>query len=1760
MWRQVDEAIDVSEILSDVVTLGEEMAQPDASTGSAQPLLDRFYLFDTELHGGFGIKDQTTNAGRTAIAGLRIGAINSHQRFAGLLFIGNNSDPTPYNVMVKHLAGVTPVYRWAAPLMASDYSGLVYKLFTRPVGQVPVTSEVPGTSIGEDIIAIWSNAETPMTLNLTLAAGSTQFKEVTLTRIFGPECPTVDCRGLTEEERVRVDVGTERLSTPPASISILPLQEFYFLSVISDRPGFGWLADLTTAPSYQRCLALPKCQAPVVPVLENAYLRLAFDPANGALAKVHNRQRDLSLITQGDTLAPFRVGLDDPTQADPEKEIVLSNFHAFTWTIAADQTFVLTWELAYSLTLTATVTLPADSPDAAFSWSLANPQAMTVNWVAYPYLEGIGPLGQPSADDRAATLGPISFLREDPWQHLPAIAEQSRLAGWSGSNLLLYYRQGSGGFYAAIQDDQGGSLHLFRRQVGGPLALAYLHRWKTSGGAILGVLQRGDWYEGADRYRAWAEQQPWVGRGTLRQRVQTGDAARWLVEGVGFATFGIASSFDQAAWYDALHDITAAPVFHVLGVDWPRGPLRYGNESTWFPARFHTNNLSTIRANGDRFAPFEFDFFFNRFAAGWQTAQPWAAKDWQGEVQFWEEEEINALMCPATAYWRDFHAWRDATLARDYGADANYYDISFPVFCWDTDHEHPPGPGPWLREAQRQVYTTTHAATLAASGYSIPQGKEVLEDERLLDTLDFYQARAWAGPVAAWEYGGECEIVGGCQVIPLMEYIYHEYGPLRLDGWGKLAYDFGDIFYWIAGRVALWGGLFELNYEFSPLEAFSGMENRSVCHVTYGYTLNCYPPGDPEWRQVDPAKVRFLQEIAAARTGFARDYLAYGRMMRPPQVTGTISLVGLDWFRYNDPAPERDNVRGVYTTTALLQAAYNDRSEKAGFLFVSLLPAQTLPITVTVNPADYGLNPASRYLARRATYQENENLGHFQGTATFTLSLPSRQVVLLEVMPAENLYLPLILKCAVAGTATPTPTPTASTPASPTATASPTRTVTVTPTASPTPMPTASVTPSPTNTPPPTVTPTSSPVGIILADRAGGLELVSAPIALSLAVGHATYLPVEVQDYHRPITVSAQTLIHTYVNDVTPGEPGDSPPFDVGTLDGPQNELQLQTLRLRPHSLALSFSVGQDGDVVSTTFTLEPVVQLRSPLFGVHSTPFYDGLPAPFIRVWGPDCGSCPTTPGDPPGSTRDIGCAKALNDTCRCHPFQEVFDSEADDRVRGRAPEQQRYASHFVRSIGGWGGIQHQPGQYLWQGLDWLFDDLSPQERDYSPLFSGIMDGNFGWMTCPEYTNPDGSVGFFDLDNTYLVEQYRAHVRATTERYNPDLRFVEMSNEPAAEFYLCPCIAPGGTCNATSGPNQPTCLLGPNSPEFVATYGDLLFTAADIAAEELATTNADGLVITGALDMPPNNFGLSLTTAYMITRSLLTHDNVAIGIHQYPYLNPPNWISPTLNCAYYQMPGNPYWLPPGCETAPPFEDYVTPAGRPIPARYTWRQFDERVDVSNLLHSAEALGVLDRIYFFDTELHAGWHDSDPTTTPAREAMAGLRIGSINTHQRVLGSEFIFAPTDPTAYNLLVKHLAGATPVYAWDAPLMDADYSGLVYKLFTRPVGQGTSIGEDIIALWSNAEEYQQLTLSLAAEPTQFKQVTLTSFEAVLPRADEPERLSIFTENKTAPPESILVRPIKQFYFLSVISDRPGFGWLADLRGEGGSMGDILAE
>jgi len=124
--------------------------------------------------------------------------------------------------------------------------------------------------------------------------------------------------------------------------------------------------------------------------------------------------------------------------------------------------------------------------------------------------------------------------------------------------------------------------------------------------------------------------------------------------------------------------------------------------------------------------------------------------------------------------------------------------------------------------------------------------------------------------------------------IPMFEFVYHEYGPVRLDGWAKISHEIGDLFYWMAERTALWGALLELNYESSPLEV--------VCGEHENVSEHYYPLKDHRY-EVDVEKLEFIREMADARTCFAKDYLAYGTMIRPLKICS--KKVELDWFLYN---------------------------------------------------------------------------------------------------------------------------------------------------------------------------------------------------------------------------------------------------------------------------------------------------------------------------------------------------------------------------------------------------------------------------------------------------------------------------------------------------------------------------------------------------------------------------------------------------------------------------------------------------------------------------------------------------------------------------------------------------------------------------------------------------------------------------------------------------------------------------------------------
>jgi hypothetical protein len=734
--------------------------------------------------------------------------------------------------------------------------------------------------------------------------------------------------------------------------------------------------------------------------LQNDYLTIGIDESTGAIQQISHRGRDLELIAAASSAPPWRIEVDDQVWIDEFTEFSFSR---------TDDGVDLHWTATNGLAVDAAVRLGTDERYAGFSIAVGGHEGVIVDKIEYPVLAGIGDLGH-GVDSYLAHPQGTGFLFRNPAQLFtsdkPGLRYSPYPEGFSGSStqFMTYYADRIGGFSLATHDPSGAMKWLnFWKHEDGHLRSTFMHQSPNvrSGNGyavpyevLIGTLDTGTWYEAADRYKAWAVDQSWTRRGLLADR------AGWLQNETGFATFGINSSHDRAAWLDRFHRITGKPVFHILGVNWPRHGGNYGNfhpggRADWFPAQFDEANLATIRRNGDYWAPFEFDLLQNPDGIEREQIEP-ALVTFQDEKYSFDAYHF-PFHCPVTPYQRELHAWRDAKLAGEYGADALYYDISannVAMQCRSTTHGHPVGGGEWMVDSYRTMWAETGGAASAAKGEHVPQGAEMV-NEVFLASLDFYQARAEATPLAPFESGffRDWIIAGDCEKIPLFTYIYHEYGPVRLDGWGKLSVETGPLWYWVAARVALWGGLYELNYEFSPLEVLDGQMEDVTEH---------YATLDPVEFEIDPAKEAFVREIANARTGFAQPYLVFGTM-RPP-LRLDLPEIDLDWYFYNfNPKSEIYGQRGTQRVPVVQHAAWMSPDGTLGFVFVNLHESEVQTVPLAIDLAGYGLDWASVDIVRTTSAERHVM---FSGDASagleFSLELAPRTVTLVEVAAIDG--------------------------------------------------------------------------------------------------------------------------------------------------------------------------------------------------------------------------------------------------------------------------------------------------------------------------------------------------------------------------------------------------------------------------------------------------------------------------------------------------------------------------------------------------------------------------------------------------------------------------------------------------------------------------------------------------------------------------------------------------------------------------------------
>jgi len=661
-------------------------------------------------------------------------------------------------------------------------------------------------------------------------------------------------------------------------------------------------------------------------------LAVSVDQKTGRLLGVRNLARNLELIDGAPGGPAFRLELRERGWIEQAT--------AFSYQ-ELDGGLRLRWETADDITLIAELRPRGD--DIVWTIAAENRGRATIDRLEYPVFANIGRLAGAGYDELLHSHATGMLFRDplDLFEPDPDNRRRLRYSiypeGFAGSTmqLLAYYGRGWGGFFIGTEDDGTAykGYNVFRD--GDRLCCTLLHKAPIAqAGAsftpdypvVLAALLYGSWYEAADRYKRWAVQQAWC-----RPR----ERSRWLLEETGICTFGINARYDRSAWLDQFHRIAGTSVFHILGPNWVHGSQDYRNNlprgrADWLPATFHRANIETIRRNGDRWAPFEFDLLCNHDPEFPDPVLPSRVVPNQKTLN--KDAPWFPYMCAGTSYWRELHSWRDTALVRDYGCDANYYDISvsnLAMECLAEHHDHPPGAGSAIIDAFARMYRATRAATAAAKGRLVPSGTEVIS-ECFLQEFDFYQARSEASPFAPFEVDCFRDWIrdGRAETVPLFSYVYHEQGVLRLDGWAKLAREAGELFYWTAARVLLHGGLFELNYEFSPLEDLAGLSDDPAEH---------YFPFAERHYAVDRRKAEFVGQLARTRVGPANPFLAYGTMLPAPAVEA--EPVALDYFRYNvAPGPSYEE-RGTLTVPAALASAWR-HGERTAWLVANLLPEQ----------------------------------------------------------------------------------------------------------------------------------------------------------------------------------------------------------------------------------------------------------------------------------------------------------------------------------------------------------------------------------------------------------------------------------------------------------------------------------------------------------------------------------------------------------------------------------------------------------------------------------------------------------------------------------------------------------------------------------------------------------------------------------------------------------------------------------------------------
>jgi len=613
--------------------------------------------------------------------------------------------------------------------------------------------------------------------------------------------------------------------------------------------------------------------------LENKSIRFVFDKHRGGLISLVDKKTGVEFRNDPEAIPLlFRVTTVDRLG----RELVLTNLDAVSFEYFRQEfpdrsTLILVLRDigVIKAEVRCTVILPKESSLAEWYIDISSEKEFRLRSVEFPCFNGISSVGLDYKDDWYLYPCQEGVIMPRSRPYLFRLNYRPDCLFYPGDQsmqfMALYDK--TAGLYTATYDTSGHAKRFEYYNADGHMRWQVLTltseeprtTYKQIYPAVVGVFH-GDWAAAAEIYRKWAWQQPWCNTPTIERS----DLPDWFLQGEPLLKihnyFEGPNSPEHLVFPLSELPQTVLTFSRALSsaltlclVGWEHHAV-WDNPLSMPPREGYDAFLSMVtdlHAQGNRVALARSVMRWASTSPGFERlGAPYAVIRKDGSLVFshlglFGGPSPRYAMCPATEAWKR-RMEENAEETGSLGVDWLVMDecpLGYPHVCYNEAHGHPIGGGTWWAKETYDLLQRTHKAAQSTnpsifcpmespSEFYIPVADSYAARRSL---ADLYHYDEWARASALFP--------------PIFQYIYHEYIlPVQAPG---LEFEDG-----------------QKNPDYFRLVCAKAMAGGEVLSA---WTWNVAAAIPPNIKEIFKRHLEMWQ-------GFAREFLAYGRMERPPEI------------------------------------------------------------------------------------------------------------------------------------------------------------------------------------------------------------------------------------------------------------------------------------------------------------------------------------------------------------------------------------------------------------------------------------------------------------------------------------------------------------------------------------------------------------------------------------------------------------------------------------------------------------------------------------------------------------------------------------------------------------------------------------------------------------------------------------------------------------------------------------------------------------